>query len=387
MHTLKHTFAAIIALITCTTSAVQGQNSYVPITLEEIQQGVPFIIAADAAHRRAATVLYNDHSIHSTTEEANFQFYHAVPADEEPGYYKILQENGLVIGVERSNDTNLAQNINPYWQFEAAESGETGQFKIANLTGNGNSNRCLSFSGTSVKYYAQYADKDMPYLFKLASADTDHFAISESGYATLYVDHAFIMPERVTGGYITESIQSLNAGEGPTYELHYNWSFTPGTPVPAQTALILRADQPGTAREYTYERCQTDLQPPVNNMMHGSLTASLTQVEGDNYYYQLSYNNDTERLLGFWWAAEGGAPFTNGANKAYLAIPKDHEFESSPLGFDLGDKVTGISEATRQEQSNVEQIYTLDGKRVAPERLGSLPAGVYIVNGRKTYIP
>lgn len=387
MYSLKCLLISLLALYSGIRLASQEAYRYVPITLEEIEQGVPFIIASDAERSRVATVLYGDGTLHSEKSESDYKFFHAVAAESQPGFYQILQENDLVLGVIDGNDVDLTKNDNPYWQFEQATEAPDGQFKIKNKANRGDSERYLSFSGEYVKNYTTSGMDRFPYLFKREAAVPDEFHIGETGYATLYVDHAFIMPEGVTGGYVTESVKSLNAGEGPTYELHYNWAYTPGAVVPALTPLVLKAEASGTAQRYTYVRTQSQAEAPTGNMLHGSLTDALTQAEGDNYYYQLSYNNDTDKVLGFWWGAEDGGAFTNAANKAYLAIPKDHRFENSTLGFDLEGNITGISRTEAEAPSGAPQIFSLDGRRIDAAQLQRLPAGVYIVNGKKTLVP
>lgn len=368
------------------TTTAQQTHLYAPISLSEIESGVPFIIAKDAERSLVATTLYNDNSIHATSTESSYFFYHAEKTDR-PGYYKLVGENGLIIGLtDKKASTDIIKDTNPYWKFVSAADPENGQFKIINYSNiNSESQRFISFSGDVVKYYTEYGADGIPYLLKRVPKEAGSFTISESGYATYYTDQAFIMPEGVTGGYVTEEIESLNAGEAPTYKLSYNWAYTPGKAVPAFTPIVLRADNVGTGKEYIYQLSDTQDTAPQKNMLHGSLTDELTNVPGDNYYYQLSYNNDDEKVLGFWWAADNGGVFTNTAHKAYLAIPKDHAYENHALGFDIGG-ITAIAAPQERPDARPKAIYTLDGRRVAAQDINQLSPGFYIIDGRKALI-
>ena len=115
----------------------------------------------------------------------------------------------------------------------------------------------------------------------------------------------------------------------------------------------------------------------------GSATAATT--EGENcLFYKLSYDNEGKNL-GFYWAAENGAAFTNEANKAYLALTT--AVAQNVRGFGLeGDGTTGIGQVENGE--TLVNVYTIDGiivrKQVKESQaLNGLKKGIYIVNGKK----
>lgn len=367
------------------TYIVAAGFAYAPVSIEEILSGTPFIIAS-GADRRLVAAGFTGKEIRTTRTEADYALFHAVPSGKS-GYYYLLDGENNYIGIRSSGETDLdgSNGNNRYWYFEAAGEAADGQIKIKNMVGENGSERYLAFSGNVVKYYTPYGADGVPCLLKRVPEAAGSFTVSGSGYATYYTDHAFIMPEGVTGGYVTEEIETLNAGEAPTYKLSYNWAYAPGDTVPALTPLVLRADDAGAGKEYAYEQAGTDKTAPQDNMLHGSLTDGLTSVPGDNYYYQLSYNNDEERVLGFWWAAADGGAFTNAAHKAYLAIPKDHAYDNHALGFDIGG-ITGIAAPQTRPDGRRGAVYRLDGRRLPATGIDRLPPGLYIIDGRKILV-
>ena len=114
-------------------------------------------------------------------------------------------------------------------------------------------------------------------------------------------------------------------------------------------------------------------------MLHGSVEATETQVEGATAYYKLA--QDKEEGIGFYWANANGTAFTNGANKAYLAIKGNM---SQMRGFSFESMTTGINNVVANTNNSKNAvIYDLNGRRV-----NSLNAakGVYIVNGKKVIV-
>lgn len=204
-----------------------------------------------------------------------------------------------------------------------------------------------------------------------AVASTDKFTITPAQYGTYYTEDAFVMPEGVTGYTITDK-----NGESLTL----NAAYPANEVVPAKTALLLKAtEKPATNQEFTYTIVNSDEVAPTNNLLHGSVEATETQVEGATAYYKLA--QDEEEGIGFYWAKENGGAFTNGANKAYLAVK---DYFSQMRGFSFESMTTGINNVVANtNNSKNAAIYDLNGRRV-----NSLNAakGVYIVNGKKVIV-
>lgn len=201
----------------------------------------------------------------------------------------------------------------------------------------------------------------------------DAVKITDAQYGTAYYADAFFMPTGATG-YVAES----NGNGGITLKETY----AEGELVPAKTALVLNAPKGN------YDIClaESDAVAPTNNLLHGTTTEKLTEVEGGTYkYYKLSYNNEGNNL-GFYWGSENGAAFTNGAHKAYLALDSETLLSQS-RGFSLADLAhgvtTGINTAVKSAtQSNF--IYDLNGRRI--NSLNGAAKGVYIMNGQKVLV-
>ena len=206
---------------------------------------------------------------------------------------------------------------------------------------------------------------------KLKDLGTGFFTITSAQYGTYYTEDAFVMPEGVTGYTITEK-----NGESLTL----NADYPANEVVPAKTALLLKAtEKPATNQEFTYTIVNSTAAAPADNLLHGSVEATETHVEGATAYYKLA--QDKEEGIGFYWANANGTAFTNGANKAYLAIKGNM---SQMRGFSFESMTTGINNVVANtNNSKNAAIYDLNGRRV-----NSLNAakGVYIVNGKKVIV-
>ncbi len=201
----------------------------------------------------------------------------------------------------------------------------------------------------------------------------DAVNITDAQYGTAYYADAFFMPMGATG-YVAES----NGNGGITLKETY----AEGDLVPAKTALVLNAPKGN------YDIClaESDAIAPTNNLLHGSTTEKLTEVEGGTYkYYKLSYNNEGNNL-GFYWGSENGAAFTNGAHKAYLALDSE-TLLSQNRGFSLADLAHGVTTGINTTVKSATQsnfIYDLNGRRI--NSLNGAAKGVYIMNGQKVLV-
>ena len=201
----------------------------------------------------------------------------------------------------------------------------------------------------------------------------DAVNITDAQYGTAYYADAFFMPMGATG-YIAES----NGNGGITLKETY----AEGDLVPAKTALVLNAPKGN------YDIClaESDAIAPTNNLLHGTTTEKLTEVEGGTYkYYKLSYNNEGNNL-GFYWGSEKGAAFTNGAHKAYLALDSETSLSQS-RGFSLADLAHGVTTGINTTVKSATQsnfIYDLNGRRI--NSLNGAAKGVYIMNGQKVLV-
>lgn len=186
--------------------------------------------------------------------------------------------------------------------------------------------------------------------------------IGATGYATLYYsDRALVVPEnvaaytyKVTNGKLDESYL-YNAGET----------------IPAATGVVLKA-APG---EYTFAASQEAGEVDTDNLLKGSDEATLTT--GGAVYYKLSLNKAGDaNSVGFYYGAADGAAFTNGAHRAYLALPAASGVRAFLFN---GNTTTGIQNVTSNNAAT--QVYDLQGRRVQ-----SAQKGLYIINGKKVLV-
>ena len=199
------------------------------------------------------------------------------------------------------------------------------------------------------------------------------FNITEAGYATYYTSDAYAMPTGVTGYTIT-----ANNGS----ELTMKEAYTEGETVPAQTALVLK----GEAGKYSFLPTTSTQITPADNKLHGSDVAAETHVDGTNVkYYKLSYDSKGANL-GFYWDAENGAAFTNGAHKAYLALDGT-TLLSQKQGFSFADLMNGLTTSINQANAAnaaKQSIFDINGRRV--NSWNGAAKGIYIVNGQKVLV-
>lgn len=100
----------------------------------------------------------------------------------------------------------------------------------------------------------------------------------------------------------------------------------------------------------------------------------------DYYFYALSINQASGRTTpGFYWMNNDGAPFVNGASKAYLKIAKTMQTNNAKeLGFPIVDEETTEIENLYMDAVAGDKAYNTIGQRVKANA-----KGIVIVNGKK----
>ena len=222
--------------------------------------------------------------------------------------------------------------------------------------------------------YTQNPSEDPVQIYKQL---TGHFTITQASYATYYTDKAFIMPDGVKGGIVTERPQ--NGGLVLTYY------YTPGSLVPPLTPIVLK----GNAGNYIFTLTSTTEEAPAGNLLRGTLsdgnTASNDDASGTTYY-QLSME---EEGVGFYYGADNGAAFDIGANKAYLVLTTEQQQSMKQTGLiftDIEEDVpAAIAPIRHAAHSAAHSLYDLGGRQVQPKH-GTLPQGIYIMNGQKVLV-
>lgn len=212
------------------------------------------------------------------------------------------------------------------------------------------------------RYYKEGSQKKIQ-LYKLESAEpaSCDVTVSAAGYATFYDSmNAVVLPEGMTAMVADNSGAALEFAE--VYES--------GDVVPAGEPVVLKA----AAGTYTlnYTTSTEDTWKSIDmNALCGTDVAATTTAEGDCYFYALQNGS---KGVGFYWMNETGAAFTNGAHKAYLALPKTSAVRTSYIF----DDATAISTLNAEEGEAA--IFNLVGQRVQEAK------GLVIMNGKKSYI-
>lgn len=230
--------------------------------------------------------------------------------------------------------------------------------------------------------------------------------VAPEGYGTYYTDKSFIMPKGVDGAIVSDI-----SDDG---KLQINWKYPAGTIVPANTGLLVYASQKGSYQCYAGASDNGDSNGSsdlsgnaangigqTNNEVAGSAAKETNYLRGtiekiqvpedaSSYrFYQLTYGLvENVRTIGFFYACEDGGTFINGANKAYLAIPRSMSSVSSlySLSHNLG--TTGIDQSLTETIHDHAPctIYSITGQRLTATDSRQLPKGVYIIKGKKIMI-
>ena len=358
----------------------------VPATMEDVRRGGSFYMASspDLTEAKFARRFSSDRIV------ATGDVKEAVPVEirYDGAAYSILLD-GRTIGVSDNAPTALSLTQNTSWNItELAD----GQFIIANTNVDPQTRALLYVPDNSaIRYFkhrtveAEYVS-DYLFLFKAAGAAAPGIAVSDSRFTTFYSDVAVKVPEGLRAAVITGTETIPAAGADPSFRLIYDWRYPAGSVIPAHTAVIMTGD----AGSYEMvETTETGVEPEKNYLYGTSVTQMITEPQGEYYYFKLAYKSAEDKVLGFWFGAQGGAPFETQGGKAYLAIPKE-EFPLRSNGFKLGDGLTGIDDV-RMQQAEAVDVYGVDGRlwRRAADRadaLRGLPAGVYVVNGERVMV-
>lgn len=236
---------------------------------------------------------------------------------------------------------------------------------ILNLVDNSEMlNREVILHGNLATYFSTLGLKDTD-----KAAGLGEIKVSAADYSTFFTDMPFEVPAGIEAGIIT------GARNGKlTVDYH---RYTEGDRVPANTGLLIKAAE-GT---YPIVVINSNAQTPDDNYLKGSVNGGLTKGEGC-LFYMLSYDAN-DKNLGFYWGAAHGAAFESGAGKAYLALPQ--AVASQVRGFVLDGTTTGISGVTTEANNAPAAVYSLTGVRMGTSTDG-LPAGIYIVNGKKVLV-
>ena len=201
--------------------------------------------------------------------------------------------------------------------------------------------------------------------------------VSSVGYATTYYsDKNLVVPEGVEA-------YTYKVADG---KLTVSSVYESGDVIPQGTGVVLKAAEGNYDFEVSDEGGFVD----GDNLLRGT-DEPATISESGYKYYMLSLNAQSDpNSVGFYWGknSNNGTKITNGAHKAYLAVPTGESTTGGNAGAksfflfneeDITDGIDNVQSAEFKTQST--EIYNLNGQRVnTPQR------GIYIVNGRKVVV-
>ena len=216
----------------------------------------------------------------------------------------------------------------------------------------------LTFSG-KVFYTKMVVTTELP-----ASVGTINIA-TEEGYGTFYTDKNYVLPQGLTAfGYT-----SIDGNNTLTKSVEY----VAGDIVPANTAVVVKGAK-GSYNYYNTEEVATKI--IEKNLLKGVTTDTRIEAKSGVKRYILTRADDG--ILAFYRTNTGNINVK--ANRAYLEVPTAMAVAS----FSLEGSATGINNVVTTAAK--QGIYTISGVRLNATTTKELPAGIYIVDGKKVIV-
>lgn len=185
------------------------------------------------------------------------------------------------------------------------------------------------------------------------------------GFGTYYNSNSYILPEGLTAfGY-----KEANT-DGTLVKTDV---FTAGDVVPANAALVVKGN---TGK---YECYATDKE--ATNTLEGNLLKGVTtdtRIEASSGVKRYILTRADDGILAFYRTNTGNINVK--ANRAYLEVPTAMAVAS----FSLEGSATGINNVVTTAAK--QGIYTISGVRLNATTTKELPAGIYIVDGKKVIV-
>lgn len=188
---------------------------------------------------------------------------------------------------------------------------------------------------------------------------------TEEGYGTFYTDKNYVLPQGLTAfGYT-----SIDGNNTLTKSVEY----VAGDIVPANTAVVVKGAK-GSYNYYNTEEVATKV--IKKNLLKGVTTDTKIEVSNNVKRYILTRADDN--VLAFYRTNTGTINVK--ANRAYLEVPTAMAVAS----FCLEGTATGINNVVTTAAK--QGIYTISGVRLNATTTKGLPAGIYIVDGKKVIV-
>ena len=216
----------------------------------------------------------------------------------------------------------------------------------------------LTFSG-KVFYTKMIVTTELP-----TSVGTITIATPE-GFGTYYNESSYILPEGLTAfGY-----KEANT-DGTLVKTDV---FTAGDVVPANAALVVKGN---TGKYECYATDKAATKTLEGNLLKGVTTD--TKIEASSGVKRYILTRADDGILAFYRTNTGTINVK--ANRAYLEVPTAMAVAS----FSLEGSATGINNVVTTAAK--QGIYTISGVRLNATTTKGLPAGIYIVDGKKVIV-
>lgn len=188
---------------------------------------------------------------------------------------------------------------------------------------------------------------------------------TEEGYGTFYTDKNYVLPQGLTAFAYTSvnDDNSLNKSE----------EYVAGDIVPANTAVVVKGAK-GSYNYYNTEEVAT--KTIEKNLLKGVTTD--TRIEASSGVKRYILTRADDGILAFYRTNSGTINVK--ANRAYLEVPTAMAVAS----FSLEGSATGINNVVTTAAK--QGIYTISGVRLNATTTKELPAGIYIVDGKKVIV-
>ena len=194
-------------------------------------------------------------------------------------------------------------------------------------------------------------------------------SLTSVGYATYYNDYGYTLPEGISA-YL---VYSTNGGTASMMK-----EYVGGEDICPGYALILK----GEKGDYDIilmasGGATNDERNLSRNCLKGTQTEQMITAEAGYVYYQFA-NDDTDGL-GWYWGADNGGAFTNGAHKAYLPVNNGFSSLGRSISFDFNP--TEIMEFNADSGNTVVK----KGIKYVDSKGRLVIDGKYLIDGRKIH--
>lgn len=188
---------------------------------------------------------------------------------------------------------------------------------------------------------------------------------TEEGYGTFYTDKNYVLPQGLTAfGYTSIDVNNT---------LTKSVEYVAGDIVPANTAVVVKGAK-GSYNYYNTEEAAT--KTIEKNLLKGVTTD--TRIEATSGVKRYILTRADDGILAFYRTNTGNINVK--ANRAYLEVPTAMAVAS----FSLEGTATGINNVVTTAAK--QGIYTISGVRLNATTTKGLPAGIYIVDGKKVIV-